>query len=118
MPTIHEVLRRELWAGMTGRETSEFLRTMGVDADQMKVGAWKRDRIPSLEQLAQIEAAHELPRGWILWRAGGVDLQGLTACDGKPPSTVVPKNSMSFIELQLTIKDLVARVSTLEQGGV
>jgi hypothetical protein len=117
MPTINEVLRRELWAGMNGRETSEFLRAHGVDADQMKVGAWKRDRIPSLEQIAQIEAACQVPLGWILWRAGGVDLQGLAAVNGKPPPQVVPPQ-LSLSDLHSLIRELTTRVSLLEQGGV
>ena len=53
-----------------------------------KVANWKRDRVPSLEQMAEIEQAHGLPRGWILWRAGYIDAEALVARGDAPPPAI------------------------------
>lgn len=86
--TIHAVLREELWAGRTGTDVTAFLKAAGMVVDQNKVSAWKRDRVPTIEQLAEIEQAHGLPRGWILWRAGYIDAEALVARGDTPPSPV------------------------------
>ena len=86
--TIHAVLREELWAGRTGIDVTAFLRAAGMVVDQNKVSAWKRDRVPTIEQLAEIEQAHGLPRGWILWRAGYTDAEALVARGDAPPPAI------------------------------
>ena len=86
--TIHAVLREELWAGRTGIDVTAFLRAAGMVVDQNKVSAWKRDRVPTIEQLAEIEQAHGLPRGWILWRAGYTDAEALVARGDAPPQAI------------------------------
>ena len=105
--TIHAVLREELWAGRTGIDVTAFLKAAGMVVDQNKVSAWKRDRVPTIEQLAEIEQAHGLPRGWILWRAGYTDAEALVARGDAPPApvTIVTQNPA---EINL-------RLETLEQ---
>ena len=87
--TIHAVLREELWASHTGIDVTAFLKAAGMVVDQNKVSAWKRDRVPTIEQLAEIEHAHGLPRGWILWRAGYIDAEALVARGSTPPAAIV-----------------------------
>ena len=100
--TIHAVLREELWAGRTGADVTAFLQAAGMVVDQNKVSAWKRDRVPSLEQLAEIEAAHQLPRGWILWRAGYIDAEALiTRGDTPPPAISVESLAPAEVVKQL-----------------
>ena len=86
---ITAVLREELWAGQTTQAVTDFLKAAGMSGMYVeKVGAWKRDRVPSLEQLAEIEHAHGLPRGWVLWRAGYIDAEGLVARGNTPPPAI------------------------------
>ena len=86
---INAILKNELWAGRTANDIVKFLQAAGMAVDAMKVGAWKRDRVPSLDQLSQIEHAHGLPRGWILWRAGYIDAEALVARGSTPPAAIV-----------------------------
>ena len=105
---ITAVLREELWAGQTTQSVTDFLKAAGMSGMYVeKVGAWKRDRVPSLEQMAEIEQAHGLPRGWILWRAGYIDAEALVARGDTPPAlvTIVTQNP---VEISL-------RLETLEQ---
>ena len=88
MGNVNEVLRDELWVGRTGADVSTFLEAAGMNVDQTKVSGWKRDRAPSLEQLAEIEHAHGLPRGWVLWRAGYIDAEALVAAGDAPPPAI------------------------------
>ena len=44
--------------------------------------------MPTIEQLAEIEQAHGLPRGWILWRAGYTDAEALVARGDAPPQAI------------------------------
>jgi hypothetical protein len=86
---ITAVLRDELWAGQTTQSVADFLKAAGMSGMYVeKVGAWKRDRVPSLEQLAEIEHAHGLPRGWVLWRAGYIDAEALVARGDTPPPAI------------------------------
>ena len=86
---ITAVLREELWAGQTTQSVTDFLKAAGMSGMYVeKVGAWKRDRVPSLEQMAEIEQAHGLPRGWILWRAGYIDAEALVARGDTPPAAI------------------------------
>ena len=85
---VNDVLK-QLWEGRTGAEVSAFLSAVGMKVDQTKVSGWKRDRAPSLEQLAEIEHAHGLPRGWVLWRAGYIDAEALVARGSTPPAAIV-----------------------------
>jgi len=104
---INDVLRDELWKGQGGTEVSAFLTAAGVSgAHQAKVSVWRKDREPSLDALAQIEAAHGLPQGWILWRAGYVNIAAIEAHgDAEPASVAAP-----------TIIDLSARLAVLERS--
>ena len=87
---ITAVLREELWAGQTTQAVTDFLKAAGMSGMYVeKVGAWKRDRVPSLEQLAEIEHAHRLPRGWVLWRAGYIDAAAPVAVGDTPPAAIV-----------------------------
>ena len=105
--TIHAVLREELWAGRTGIDVTAFLKAAGMVVDQNKVSAWKRDRVPTIEQLAEIEQAHGLPRGWILWRAGYIDAEALvTHGDTPPPATSV--ETLSPVEVAKQLAELRA----------
>lgn len=106
---VNDVLK-ELWQGRTGAELSAFLGAAGMNVDQTKVSGWKRDRAPSLEQMAEIEQAHGLPRGWILWRAGYIDVEALVAIGDTPPApvTIVTQNPAEFS----------LRLETLEQTMV
>jgi len=104
---INDVLRDELWKGQGGTEVSAFLTAAGVSgAHQAKVSVWRKDREPSLDALAQIEAAHGLPQGWILWRAGYVDIAALEAYGDAGPAPVAAP----------TIVDLSTRLAALEQS--
>lgn len=86
---INDVLRDELWKGQGGTEVSAFLTSAGITgAHQSKISLWRKDREPSLDTLAQIEAAHGLPQGWILWRAGYVDIAALEAHGDTEPAPV------------------------------
>lgn len=104
---INDVLRDELWKGQTGVAVTAFLVGAGVNGVyQVKVSAWMRDREPSLETLAQIEAAYGLPQGWILWRAGYVDITALEVHGNSEPAPVaVP-----------TLNNLSTRLAALEQS--
>lgn len=88
MTNVNNVLRDELWIGRTGAHVSAFLEAAGMKVDQTKISGWKRDRAPSLEQMAEIEQAHGLPRGWILWRAGYIDAEALVALGDTPPPAI------------------------------
>ena len=88
MASVNDVLREELWIGRTGADVSTFLEAAGMKVDQTKVSGWKRDRAPSLEQMAEIEHAHGLPRGWVLWRAGYIDAEALVARGNTPPPAI------------------------------
>ena len=85
---INAIFKNELWAGRTANDIVKFLQAAGMAVDAMKVGAWKRDRVPSLDQMSQIEQAHGLPRGWILWRAGYIDAEALVARGDTPPAAI------------------------------
>ena len=86
---ITAVLREELWGGQTTQAVTDFLKAAGMSGMYVeKVDAWKRDRVPSLEQLAEIEHAHGLPRGWVLWRAGYIDAEALVARGDTPPPAI------------------------------
>jgi hypothetical protein len=86
---INAVLREELWAGQTAQAVVDFLKAGGMANVYLeKVANWKRDRVPSLEQLAEIEHAHGLPRGWVLWRAGYIDAEALVARGDTPPPAI------------------------------
>lgn len=98
---VNDVLK-ELWQGRTGAELSAFLGAAGMNVDQTKVSGWKRDRAPSLEQMAEIEQAHGLPRGWILWRAGYIDAEGLVARGDTPPVAI----SVEILSPVETVKEL------------
>ena len=103
---ITAVLREELWAGQTTQSVTDFLKAAGMSGMYVeKVGAWKRDRVPSLEQMAEIEQAHGLPRGWILWRAGYIDAEALVARGDTPPAlvTIVTQNP---VEISLRLEAL------------
>jgi len=86
---INAVLREELWAGQTAQAVVDFLKAGGmVNVYLEKVANWKRDRVPSLEQLTEIEHAHGLPRGWVLWRAGYIDAEALVTRGDTPPPAI------------------------------
>jgi hypothetical protein len=86
---INAVLREELWAGQTAQAVVDFLKAGGMANVYLeKVANWKRDRVPSLEQLVEIEHAHGLPRGWVLWRAGYIDAEALVARGNTPPPAI------------------------------
>ena len=104
---INAILKNELWVGRTANDIVKFLQAAGMAVDAMKVGAWKRDRVPSLDQMSQIEHAHGLPRGWILWRAGYIDVEALVAIGDTPPSPVTIV-TQTPVEISL-------RLETLEQ---
>ena len=107
--TIHAVLREELWAGRTGIDVTAFLKAAGMVVDQNKVSAWKRDRVPTIEQLAEIEQAHGLPRGWILWRAGYIDAEALVA-NGHEPPPAIDVEVLSPVETTNELAELRAMV--------
>ena len=111
--SINAILKNELWAGRTANDIVKFLQTAGMGVDAVKVGAWKRDRVPSLDQLTQIEHAHGLPRGWLLWRAGYVDAPALISRgDTSPaPVTIVTQTPVQ-ISLRLEAIETLAQ----EQG--
>lgn len=119
MSTINDVLRDELWAGQTGEAVSKFLATTGMKLDQTTVSGWKRSRQPSLDQLAQIETAHGLPRGWVLWRAGYTDLVGLANTGDQAPTqpqTVVPSPQQmwqDFKDLREVVNELIGEIDSL-----
>jgi len=110
---INAILKDELWAGRTANDIVKFLQAAGMAVDAMKVGAWKRDRVPSLDQLSQIEHAHGLPRGWILWRAGYIDAAALVAVGDTPPAPVTIV-TQTPVEISLRIEALERTV--LAQG--
>ena len=110
---INAILKNELWAGRTANDIVKFLQAAGMAVDAMKVGAWKRDRVPSLDQLSQIEHAHGLPRGWILWRAGYIDAAALVAVGDTPPAPVTIV-TQTPVEISLRIEALERTV--LDQG--
>jgi hypothetical protein len=117
--TINEVLRNELWARLSAQKVVDYLNNAGMQNVYIeKIGAWKRDRVPSLEQMAQIEAAHQLPHGWVLWRAGYIDLAGIAEMGELPPAKPDEVVLPSLMQMAHDIKELRDRVSTLEQGGV
>jgi len=104
---INDVLRDELWKGQTGVAVTAFLVAADVEGVyQSKVSAWTRDREPSLDTLAQIEAAYGLPQGWILWRAGYIDIAALEAYGDAGPAPVVAP----------TVTDLSKRLAALEHS--
>jgi len=108
---ITAVLREELWAGQTTQAVTDFLKAAGMSGMYVeKVGAWKRDRVPSLEQLAEIEHAHGLPRGWVLWRAGYIDAEGLVARGNTPPAAISIDTP--------TLAELAAQLAELRAGFV
>jgi hypothetical protein len=108
---ITAVLREELWAGQTTQAVTDFLKAAGMSGMYVeKVGAWKRDRVPSLEQLAEIEHAHGLPRGWILWRAGYIDAEALVARGNTPPAAISIDTP--------TLAELAAQLAELRAGFV
>ena len=105
---ITAVLREELWAGQTTQAVTDFLKAAGMSGMYVeKVGAWKRDRVPSLEQLAEIEHAHGLPRGWVLWRAGYIDAEALVARGNTPPAAI-NINTPTLAELAAELAELRA----------
>jgi hypothetical protein len=77
--TITKALN-ELWprGRFSQQEIADKLTAAGLPTDQTKVSAWLRYRVPEPDQLAAIEDAYEIPRGWLLYRAGFIDLPGLT----------------------------------------
>ena len=108
---ITAVLREELWAGQTTQAVTDFLKAAGMSGMYVeKVGAWKRDRVPSLEQLAEIEHAHGLPRGWVLWRAGYIDAEALVARGNTPPAAISIDTP--------TLAELAAELAELRAGFV
>ena len=104
---VNDVLREELWIGRTGADVSAFLEAAGMKVDQTKVSGWKRDRAPSLEQMAEIEQAHGLPRGWILWRAGYIDAEALVARGDTPPPAISVE-TLSPVEVAKQLAELRA----------
>ena len=118
--TINAVLRDELWVGQTAQVVVDFLKAAGMTNVYLeKVANWKRDRVPSLEQMAEIECAHGLPRGWILWRAGYIDAEGLVARGDTPPSpiTIVTQNPAEFSLRLDSLEQTMAQVLTELRAG-
>jgi len=103
---INDVLRDELWKGQGGTEVSAVLTTAGIaGAHQSKVSLWRKDREPSLDMLAQIESAYGVPRGWVLWRAGYIDIDALQAHGNAEPAPVAVS----------TLNDVSSRLDALER---
>ena len=106
--TVNAVLRDELWVGQTAQAVVDFLKAAGMTNVYLeKVANWKRDRVPSLEQMAEIECAHGLPRGWILWRAGYIDAEGLVARGDTPPPAISVE-TLSPVEVAKQLAELRA----------
>ena len=129
MPTINEVLRNELWARLSAQKVVDYLKNAGMTNVYLeKVANWKRDRVPSLEQMAEIEHAHGLPQGWILWRAGHTDLVGLNSLEGsggvsEQPlarlALVVPSPQQmwqEFQDLRECVNVLIGEIDDLADG--
>ena len=116
---INNILKNELWTGRTANDIVKFLQTAGMSVDAVKVGAWKRDRVPSLDNLAEIEQAHGLPRGWILWRAGYIDVEALVAIGDTPPAPVtIVTQTPAEISLRLeTLEQTMAQVLAELRAG-
>ena len=70
---------RELFAHKTQTVIASELTLLGLTVDQTKVSAWMRSRQPSLDEVAVIERWAGKPRGWVLARAGYVDMADVVA---------------------------------------
>lgn len=114
---------RELFHGETQAAVAQRLTDGGMNAvSQTTVSAWRRNRVPSLDQMRQIEGIYEKPLGWILQRAGFVDAAALLdveAIDGgdgdaKRSDGPRPVPYPDFLEYVAELRALTNRVSQLE----
>jgi hypothetical protein len=98
---------RDLFADKTQAAIAAELTDFGLKADQTKVSAWVRGRQPSLDQIALIEQWAGKPRGWVLARAGYVDLPDVEPLD-RASVVVVP-------DLAARVDDLSVRLERVER---
>lgn len=98
---------RELFHDKTQAAIAAELSERGLRTDQTKVSAWTRGRQPSLDQLSIIEEWAGKPKGWVLARAGYVDLPGIDAIETTPAD--------GRGSLQEQIDALAERVARLER---
>lgn len=93
-----------LFGGDTQTQIAQRLTAAGVPVEQTRVSRWLRGvTVPTLDDLAQIEAAYSKPRGWLLATAGLIDVRAL--------SDVEAVSSPS--DARTAEPELAARVATL-----
>ena len=116
--SINAVLR-ELFSHETQVNIAAQLTALGLPCEQTKVSAWKRSRVPTLDQLTVIERWAGKPHGWILARAG----YGAPVGDAEPISqpdgeTATPDLADRVASLERQIGELRAWVLDVLTGSV
>lgn len=81
---------RDLFGKSTQSEIAARLRARGLVVDQTKVSRWLRGTLPDLADLAVMEAEFGQRKGWVLARAGVVDLPDVESLS-QPVEAVAPQ---------------------------
>ena len=98
---------RELFSDKTQASIAAELTDLGLRADQTKISAWVRGRQPSLDQIALIERWAGKPKGWVLARAGYVNLPDVEPLERSPMAATG--------DLAHRVDDLAARLERVER---
>lgn len=94
---VNEQLR-EIFGDATQTQVSEHLRAAGIkEASQSTVSAWLNGRVPTLEQLAQIEDAYNVRRGTVSTKAGYIDGGVIQARRKRRTTTRTPDDLASLV---------------------
>lgn len=109
---VAQVLK-SLFGDATQQAVAKRLTDAGMPIGQTVVSAWLNHRIPNWDQLAHIEATYGVPRGWIAYKAGFVDLQGLIEHGDSPAPPVSERPPETLPELRTKVEQLEATVREL-----
>jgi len=111
---------RELFAHKTQTVIASELTLLGLTVDQTKVSAWMRSRQPSLDEVAVIERWAGKPRGWVLARAGYVDMADVVAVtrldvgpSAEQQAQVVELLSQNVTQLAVQVKAQAVEIEAL-----
>lgn len=102
-----------LFGDATQQAIAERLTDAGMPIGQTVVSAWLNHRIPNWDQLAHIEDTYGVPRGWIAYRAGFVDLNALIASGDTPAPVDDQRPPETLAELRTKVRDLEGTIREL-----
>ena len=109
----------DLFGGDTQTTIAARLAGAGLAVDQTKVSRWLRGATdPRLAELPTIEDAYGKPRGWILARAGFVEMPGVEPVKQPDAPSATLEQRVTAVEGQLRELLTLVQVKALAAEGV